>query len=80
MCNIYSFKINIYSKNYILLLVNKKILEKLLRSDSQIIAKLDILINRQRSLENRLTDLEKKLNDNNKNKNIANTDYIKVIT
>ncbi|UZO18559.1 uncharacterized protein OCT59_009871 [Rhizophagus irregularis] len=49
--------------------VNKKTIEKLLRTNSQIISKLEVLITGQKNLETRLSSIEKKLNDNNKNNN-----------
>ena len=65
--------------NYILLLVNKKTIEKLLRADSQIISKLGVLIASQKNLKTRLLGLEKRFNDDNKKNNSVNPDYIKVI-
>ena len=65
--------------NYILLLVNKKTIEKLLRADSQIISKLEVLITGQKNLETRLSDIEKRFNDDNKKNNSMDLDYIKVI-
>ncbi|UZO19217.1 uncharacterized protein OCT59_010516 [Rhizophagus irregularis] len=51
--------------------------EKLLRTNSQIISKLEILITGQKNLETRLSDIEKKLNDDNKNNNTIDPEYIK---
>jgi hypothetical protein len=65
--------------NYILLLVNKKTIEKLLRADSQIISKLEVLIAGQKNLETRLSGIEKRFNDDNKKNNSMDPDYIKVI-
>ncbi|UZO12054.1 uncharacterized protein OCT59_003604 [Rhizophagus irregularis] len=58
--------------------VNKKTIEKLLRTNSQIISKLEVLITRQKNLETRLSSIEKKLNDNNKNNNnTIDPEYVK---
>ncbi|UZO21735.1 uncharacterized protein OCT59_014122 [Rhizophagus irregularis] len=57
--------------------VNKKTIEKLLRTNSQIISKLEVLITGQKNLETRLSGIEKKLNDDNKNNNTIDTEYIK---
>ncbi|GES80734.1 hypothetical protein GLOIN_2v1735248 [Rhizophagus clarus] len=57
--------------------VNKKSIEKLLRTNSQIISKLEVLITRQKNLEIRLSGIEKKLNDDNKNNNTIDPEYIK---
>ncbi|UZO24918.1 uncharacterized protein OCT59_017210 [Rhizophagus irregularis] len=58
--------------------VNKKTIEKLLRTNSQIISKLEVLITRQKNLETRLMSIEKKLNDNNKNNNnTIDPEYVK---
>ncbi|GET66657.1 hypothetical protein GLOIN_2v1883439 [Rhizophagus irregularis DAOM 181602=DAOM 197198] len=58
--------------------VNKKTIEKLLRTNSQIISKLEILITGQKNLETRLSSIEKKLNDNNKNNNnTIDPEYVK---
>ncbi|GES94417.1 hypothetical protein GLOIN_2v1735248 [Rhizophagus clarus] len=51
--------------------------EKLLRTNSQIISKLEVLITGQKNLEIRLSGIEKKLNDNNKNNNTIDPEYIK---
>ncbi|GET60976.1 hypothetical protein GLOIN_2v1591384 [Rhizophagus irregularis DAOM 181602=DAOM 197198] len=60
--------------------VNKKTIEKLLRTNSQIISKLEVLITGQKNLETRLSSIEKKLNDNNKNNNnTIDPEYVKVI-
>ncbi|UZO25923.1 uncharacterized protein OCT59_018177 [Rhizophagus irregularis] len=56
-------------KLYFIVKVNKKTIEKLLRTNSQIISKLEVLITGQKNLETRLSSIEKKLNDNNKNNN-----------
>ncbi|GBC29903.2 hypothetical protein GLOIN_2v1883439 [Rhizophagus irregularis DAOM 181602=DAOM 197198] len=53
--------------------------EKLLRTNSQIISKLEILITGQKNLETRLSDIEKKLNDDNKNNNTIDPEYIKLV-
>jgi hypothetical protein len=66
-------------KLYFIVKVNKKAIEKLLRADSQIISKLEVLIAGQKNLETRLLSIEKKLNDNNKKNNMMDPDYIKVI-
>ncbi|UZO09007.1 uncharacterized protein OCT59_029249 [Rhizophagus irregularis] len=58
--------------------VNKKTIEKLLRTNSQIISKLEVLITGQKNLETRLSSIEKKLNDNNKNNNnTIDLEYVK---
>ncbi|GBC37729.2 hypothetical protein GLOIN_2v1883439 [Rhizophagus irregularis DAOM 181602=DAOM 197198] len=58
--------------------VNKKTIEKLLRTNSQIISKLEVLITGQKNLETRLSSIEKKLNDNNKNNNnTIDPEYVK---
>ncbi|GET50760.1 hypothetical protein GLOIN_2v1591384 [Rhizophagus irregularis DAOM 181602=DAOM 197198] len=58
--------------------VNKKTIEKLLRTNSQIISKLEVLITGQKNLEIRLSSIEKKLNDNNKNNNnTIDPEYVK---
>ncbi|GET54421.1 hypothetical protein GLOIN_2v1591384 [Rhizophagus irregularis DAOM 181602=DAOM 197198] len=58
--------------------VNKKAIEKLLRTNSQIISKLEVLITKQKNLETRLSSIEKKLNDNNKNNNnTIDPEYVK---
>ncbi|CAB4390176.1 unnamed protein product [Rhizophagus irregularis] len=58
--------------------VNKKTIEKLLRNNSQIISKLEVLITGQKNLETRLSSIEKKLNDNNKNNNnTIDPEYVK---
>ncbi|UZO09511.1 uncharacterized protein OCT59_029732 [Rhizophagus irregularis] len=49
--------------------VNKKTIEKLLRTNSQIISKLEVLITRQKNSKPVSRSIEKKLNDNNKNNN-----------
>ncbi|GET00658.1 hypothetical protein GLOIN_2v1591384 [Rhizophagus clarus] len=59
--------------------VNKKSIEKLLRTNSQIIFKLEVLITGQKNLEICLSGIEKKLNDDNKNNNTIDLKYIKVI-
>ena len=69
----------IYSKLYFIVKVNKKTIEKLLRTNSQIISKLEVLITRQKNLETCLLGIEKKLNDDNKNNNTIDPEYIKVI-
>src|SRR4051812_19275977 len=81
ICIIFFIKEIIYSimLNYILLLVNKKTIEKLLRVDSQIISKLEVLLTGQKNLETHFLGIEKKLNDDNKKNNTTNSDYIKVI-
>jgi len=53
-------------KLYFIVKVNKKTIEKLLRADSQIISKLEVLLTGQKNLETRLLGIEKKLNDDNK--------------
>ena len=67
----------IYSK--LIVKINKKSIEKLLRTNSQIISKLEVLITGQKNLETRLSGIEKKLNDDNKNNNTIDPEYIKVI-
>ncbi|GET00851.1 hypothetical protein GLOIN_2v1591384 [Rhizophagus clarus] len=57
--------------------VNKKSIEKLLRTNSQIISKLEVLITGQKNLKTRLSGIEKKLNDDNKNNNTIDPEYIK---
>ncbi|CAB5396077.1 unnamed protein product [Rhizophagus irregularis] len=58
--------------------VNKKAIEKLLRTNSQIISKLEVLITGQKNLETRLSSIEKKLNDYNKNNNnTIDPEYVK---
>ncbi|POG58822.1 hypothetical protein GLOIN_2v1727354, partial [Rhizophagus irregularis DAOM 181602=DAOM 197198] len=58
--------------------VNKKTIEKLLRTNSQIISKLEVLITGQKNLKTRLSSIEKKLNDNNKNNNnTIDLEYVK---
>jgi len=65
---------------YFIVKVNKKTIEKLLRTNSQIISKLEVLITGQKNLETRLSSIEKKLNDNNKNNNnTIDPEYVKVI-
>ncbi|GES97920.1 hypothetical protein GLOIN_2v1883439 [Rhizophagus clarus] len=59
--------------------VNKKSIEKLLRTNSQIISKLEVLITGQKNLETRLSGIEKKLNDDNKNNNTIDPEYIKLV-
>ncbi|UZO07822.1 uncharacterized protein OCT59_028094 [Rhizophagus irregularis] len=60
--------------------VNKKTIEKLLRTNSQIISKLEVLITGQKNLETRLSSIEKKLNDNNKNNNnTIDPEYVKLV-
>ncbi|GES72442.1 hypothetical protein GLOIN_2v1883439 [Rhizophagus clarus] len=59
--------------------VNKKSIEKLLRTNSQIISKLEVLITGQKNLETRLSGIEKKLNDDNKNNNTIDLEYIKLV-
>ena len=66
-------------KLYFIVKVNKKTIEKLLRADSQIISKLEVLLTGQKNLETRLLGIEKKLNDDNKKNNTMDPDYIKVI-
>ncbi|GES81783.1 hypothetical protein GLOIN_2v1735248 [Rhizophagus clarus] len=51
--------------------------KKLLRTNSQIISKLEVLITGQKNLETRLSGIEKKLNDDNKNNNTIDPEYIK---
>ncbi|GBB98751.1 hypothetical protein RclHR1_33020001 [Rhizophagus clarus] len=59
--------------------VSRKIIEKLLRYDSQIISKIDILINGQKDIKNCLKDIEKKLGrNNNKTNNTIDQNYIKL--
>ncbi|GET02934.1 hypothetical protein GLOIN_2v1883439 [Rhizophagus clarus] len=58
--------------------VNKKSIEKLLRTNSQIISKLEVLITGQKNLETRLSGIEKKLNDDNKY-NTIDPEYIKLV-
>ncbi|CAB4483503.1 unnamed protein product [Rhizophagus irregularis] len=58
--------------------VNKKTIEKLLRTNSHIISKLEVLITGQKNLETCLSSIEKKLNDNNKNNNnTIDPEYVK---
>ncbi|POG60618.1 hypothetical protein GLOIN_2v1711665, partial [Rhizophagus irregularis DAOM 181602=DAOM 197198] len=58
--------------------VNKKTIEKLLRTNSQIISKLEVLITGQKNLETRLSSIEKKLKNNNKNNNnTIDPEYVK---
>ncbi|POG68663.1 hypothetical protein GLOIN_2v1634177, partial [Rhizophagus irregularis DAOM 181602=DAOM 197198] len=58
--------------------VNKKTIEKLLRTNLQIISKLEVLITGQKNLETCLSGIEKKLNNNNKNNNnTIDLEYIK---
>jgi len=66
-------------KLYFIVKVNKKTIEKLLRADSQIISKLEVLLTGQKNLKTRLLGIEKKLNDDNKKNNTIDPDYIKVI-
>ena len=66
-------------KLYFIVKVNKKTIEKLLRADSQIISKLEVLLTGQKNLKTRLLGIEKKLNDDNKKNNTTDLDYIKVI-
>lgn len=66
-------------KLYFIVKVNKKTIEKLLKADSQIISKLEVLLTGQKNLETRLLGIEKKLNDDNKKNNTTDLDYIKVI-
>ena len=66
-------------KLYFIVKVNKKTIEKLLRADSQIISKLEVLLTGQKNLETRLLGIEKKLNDDNKKNITTDLDYIKVI-
>jgi YbbR domain-containing protein len=67
-------------KLYFIVKVNKKTIEKLLRTNSQIISKLEVLITGQKNLETRLSSIEKKLNNDNKNNNnTIDPEYIKVI-
>ena len=66
-------------KLYFIVKVNKKTIEKLLRADSQIISKLEVLLTGQKNLETRLLGIKKKLNDDNKKNNTMDPDYIKVI-
>ena len=61
------------------MLVNKRTIERLLRADSQIISKLEVLITGQKNLETRILGIEKKLNDDNKKSNTIDLEYIKVI-
>ncbi|POG66798.1 hypothetical protein GLOIN_2v1482020 [Rhizophagus irregularis DAOM 181602=DAOM 197198] len=52
--------------------------EKLLRTNSQIISKLEVLITRQKNLKTRLSSIKKKLKDNNKNNNnTIDLEYVK---
>jgi len=69
----------IYSKLYFIVKVNKKSIEKLLRTNSQIISKLEVLITGQKNLKTCHLGIEKKLNDDNKNNNTIDSEYIKVI-
>jgi hypothetical protein len=62
-----------------LLKLIKKTIEKLLKTNSQIISKLEVLITRQKNLETHLLGIEKKLNNDNKNNNTMDLEYIKVI-
>ncbi|GET61032.1 hypothetical protein GLOIN_2v1883439 [Rhizophagus irregularis DAOM 181602=DAOM 197198] len=65
-------------KLYFIVKVNKKTIEKLLRTNSQIISKLEVLITGQKNLETRLSSIEKKLNNNNKNNNnTIDPEYVK---
>ncbi|GET00128.1 hypothetical protein GLOIN_2v1482020 [Rhizophagus clarus] len=58
--------------------VNRKMIKKLLRYDSQIISKIDTLINDQKDIKNCLKDVKKKLGENNnKTNNAIDYDYIK---
>ncbi|GBC51666.2 hypothetical protein GLOIN_2v1883439 [Rhizophagus irregularis DAOM 181602=DAOM 197198] len=58
--------------------VNKKTIEKLLRTNLQIISKLEVFITGQKNLETRLSSIEKKLNNNNKNNNnTIDPEYVK---
>jgi len=66
-------------KLYFIVKVNKKTIEKLLRADSQIISKLEVLLTGQKNLETCLLGIEKKLNDDNKKNITMDPDYIKVI-
>jgi hypothetical protein len=66
-------------KLYFIVKVNKKTIERLLRADSLIISKLEVLLTGQKNLETRLLGIEKKLNDDNKKNNTTDPDYIKVI-
>ncbi|GES93159.1 hypothetical protein GLOIN_2v1883439 [Rhizophagus clarus] len=59
--------------------VNKKSIEKLLRTNSQIISKLEVLITGQKNLKTCLSGIEKKLNDDNKNNNTIDLEYIKLV-
>ncbi|PKY18485.1 hypothetical protein RhiirB3_522799 [Rhizophagus irregularis] len=55
-------------------------IEKLLRTNSQIISKLEVLITRQKNLKTRLLSIEKKLNNNNKNNNnTIDPEYVKLV-
>lgn len=67
------------AKLYFIVKVSKKTIEKILRSDAQIISKLEVLITGQKNLETRLSGIERKLNDDNKKNNTMDPDYIKVI-
>ncbi|GET52138.1 hypothetical protein GLOIN_2v1591384 [Rhizophagus irregularis DAOM 181602=DAOM 197198] len=65
-------------KLYFIVKINKKTIEKLLRTNSQIISKLEVLITGQKNLETRLSSIEKKLNNNNKNNNnTIDPEYVK---
>ncbi|GET03907.1 hypothetical protein GLOIN_2v1591384 [Rhizophagus clarus] len=57
---------------------SRKTIEKLLKYDSKIVSKIDILINGQKDIENHLKDVENKLSENNnKTNNTIDQDYIK---
>jgi hypothetical protein len=58
--------------------VHKKAVEKMLKNDSQILSKLELIINGQKNIENRITNIETRL-DNNNNKKELDEDDLKVI-
>lgn len=68
-----------YNAKFILLYkVHKKAVEKMLKNDSQILSKLESIINGQKNIENRITNIENRLDNNNKTKEF-NEDELKVI-
>jgi len=59
--------------------VHKKPVEKMLKNDSQILLKLELIINRQKSIETRIMNLENWLDNNNNKKKEFDEDELKVI-